>query len=55
MKNKERLESFTKYCKEHPGERFWQALRNWSDYGFIFFADKAAHEEPELIDTFNII
>ena len=27
--------SFTQYCEEHPGERFWQALRNWSKYDFI--------------------
>jgi hypothetical protein len=28
-KNAERLKSFTKYCKDHPDERFFQALRNW--------------------------
>ena len=34
-KNANTLASFTKYCKKHPGERFWQALRNWSEYKFI--------------------
>jgi hypothetical protein len=29
-KNDEKLESFSKYCFEHPEERFWQALRNWA-------------------------
>lgn len=24
------LESFAEYCGNHPEERFWQALRNWS-------------------------
>ena len=30
MKNKKLLDSFVKYCTEHPEERFWQALRNWA-------------------------
>ena len=34
--NSEVLASFAEYCKEHPDERFWQALRNWSGYPFIF-------------------
>jgi len=29
------LASFATYCKDHPKERFWQALRNWSGYGWI--------------------
>lgn len=28
---KETLESFVKYCEENPEQRFWQALRNWSN------------------------
>ena len=38
MKNKNRKEllSFIEYCLEHPEERFWQAIRNWSQYSFIF-------------------
>ena len=35
-KNKEKLVSFIRYCLDHPDERFWQALRNWSGYYFIF-------------------
>lgn len=35
-KNKEKLASFIKYCLDHPEEKFWQALRNWSNYYFIF-------------------
>lgn len=53
------LESFTKYCKENPELRFWQALRNWSKYDFImgwsaeeFDLDKA--NEMGLKDTFYI-
>ncbi|HXE14054.1 MAG TPA: hypothetical protein VN633_18145, partial [Bryobacteraceae bacterium] len=29
-RNSEALANFTKYCEQHPHERFWQALRNWS-------------------------
>ena len=36
MKNKEQLIEFLQYCLDHPEERFWQALRNWSGYFFIF-------------------
>ena len=35
-KNKKTLDSFIKYCKRNPEQRFWQALRNWSGYAFIF-------------------
>lgn len=34
-KNKENLLDFIKYCLDHPEERFWQALRNWSGFDFI--------------------
>lgn len=35
-RNSKVLTDFCKYCEEHPDERFWQALRNWSGYGKIF-------------------
>ena len=41
------LYSLMRYCDEHPGDRFWQALRNWSGYDFII-----AHEAGKSIDTF---
>jgi hypothetical protein len=31
-RNSRVLRDFTQYCLEHPEERFWQALRNWSGY-----------------------
>ena len=31
-KNKTLLKSFTAYCNKNPDQRFWQALRNWSEY-----------------------
>lgn len=36
IKSKENLVDFITYCLEHPEERFWQALRNWSGYYYIF-------------------
>ena len=27
---------FLRYCEEHPQQRFWQALRNWTGYQFIY-------------------
>jgi len=34
-RNSKVLASFVAYCEAHPDERFWQALRNWSEYSFI--------------------
>jgi hypothetical protein len=35
LRSKPLLDSFILYCHEHPSERFWQALRNWSGHNFI--------------------
>jgi hypothetical protein len=35
-RNARLLDSFTEYCESHPHERFWQALLNWSGFGYIF-------------------
>jgi len=35
--------------KEHPEERFWQAVRNISDYNFVLVSNNL---EEEPIDTF---
>lgn len=42
MKSLETLISFSDYCVDHPEERFWQALRNWSRYNAIMAIDKVA-------------
>ena len=39
IKSGDKLVSFTAYCQQHPEERFWQALRNWSEYSFIYGSD----------------
>lgn len=46
-KNSKRLESFTKYCKEHPEMRFFQALRNWLNVDAVLVEDNG-----EIKDTF---
>ena len=50
IRSSETLASFVTYCKSHPSERFWQALRNWSGFAFIF-ADNDKHERSGK-DTF---
>jgi hypothetical protein len=45
--NKE-LNSFIAYCKAHPEQRFWQALRNWAGVAYIF----AGKDTDNLEDTF---
>ena len=51
------LKSFVGYCEAHPNERFWQALRNWSGFPFIFVARSKGctteqYENADLYDTF---
>ena len=38
-RNSKCLQDFVDYCTTHPDERFWQALRNWSNYSFIVASD----------------
>ncbi len=54
-KNSEQLKSFTAFCTEHPEQRFWQALRNWAEVGYIFTADGSKMGDDtykNLRDTF---
>ena len=49
-RNAKTLASFVAYCNANPGLRFWQALRNWSGFPFIF----AGYKQDEItFDTFN--
>jgi hypothetical protein len=63
-KNSKQLKSFIEFCKKHPEQRFWQALRNWAkaDYVLIsnmfdvdMFDDKwlAEHPDFDIYDTFH--
>jgi hypothetical protein len=51
-RNSKVLKSFVEYCEANPSQRFWQALRNWSDHNFIY----ASPQKPPggvWEDTFN--
>ena len=50
-RNKKILDSFVKYCTEHPEERFWQAIRNWSTYGYIWVSNTVCRD-PNCLDTY---
>ena len=53
--NEEVLASLVAYCKANPTMRFWQALRNWSGYSFVFVSDAGygtLTRDKELKDTF---
>lgn len=50
MESSETLNDFVAYCKTHPSERFWQALRNWSGHNFILAAK--SKDEIDAEDTF---
>jgi len=51
QRNKKLLNDFAKYCKKYPEERFWQALRNWSNYNFIYVSNESI-DLSSLKDTF---
>jgi len=58
MKSRKELSSFINYCLDHPELRFWQALRNWSSYKFIYgsYLDKDisnVFSDAYLDDTFH--
>lgn len=46
------LKSFISYCEAHPNERFWQALRNWCGWGFVFVGNMGADGYVRPVDTF---
>ena len=56
MKSADKLSSFIEYCLKHPDERFWQALRNWSQYQFIYVSNQCdvIEKVDDLQDTFYI-
>jgi hypothetical protein len=53
MKSKRTLDDFIMYCYDHPDERFWQALRNWSGSAYIL---KSRYLPPDnhIQDTFYL-
>lgn len=37
------LMGFLNYCHDHPEERFWQALSNWSGYPRVLVETSNGH------------
>ncbi len=53
VRSQKTKEAFIKYLEEHPEERFWQAVRNFSGYGFILARNYSdAENDVSTIDTF---
>lgn len=54
MKSFKLLISFVWFCITHRGQRFWQALRNWSNWSYIYASngDPMNFDDAELYDTF---
>lgn len=52
-KNRDLLRSFVDYCHRHPEERFWQALRNWCGWPFLYVSQDAPYANTVSVrDTF---
>jgi hypothetical protein len=52
-RNSRVLASFVVYCQANPELRFWQALRNWSKYAFIYASNSTEAMHKGLVeDTF---
>lgn len=47
------LRDFIAYCRAHPDQRFWQALRNWSGQEFIKAQNWFGNPWAVTVDTFN--
>lgn len=43
---------FIKYLEEHPQERFWQAVRNFSGYPFVIGSNIPPEDTENQEDTF---
>jgi len=43
-RNSKLLASFVRYCEANPGQRFWQALLNWSGEKFILISDISRYD-----------
>ena len=47
------IKGFVKYCKAHPKDRFWQALRNYSGFPYIAVSPLPPRDiDKRLEDTF---
>lgn len=52
IRDEKAKQSLIEYINDHPRERLWQAIRNWSGYNFIFAGNKL--DKSDAIDTFHL-
>ena len=50
-KNYDTLREFMRYCQDHPEQRFWQALCNWSGF-FKLYGAKLEDYEDDFEDLY---
>lgn len=53
MRSEKTKQAFIKYMEEHPDERFWQSIRNFSGYSFIIASDILPTVPESQQDTFH--
>lgn len=53
IRDEKTKKKFIKYMKDHPDERFWQSIRNFTFYGFVYVSSRLI-DEVGLKDTFYI-
>lgn len=41
-------QAFIKHLRDHPEERFWQAIRNFSGYDFILRAEQTKNYQKAM-------
>jgi hypothetical protein len=51
VRSEETKKAFIKYLEEHPEERFWQAVRNFSGKGYVWVSNRIV-DDPNAKDTF---
>lgn len=53
IRSEKTKQAFIDYLEEHPDERFWQAVRNFSGYPFILASEQPPADLPYQLDTFH--
>ena len=48
----EQARAFLDYCIEHPEQRFWQAIRNFTNHNFVYVSEQDHSQVEGLHDTY---
>lgn len=49
VRSEQTKKAFTKYMDEHPDERFWQCVRNFSGQPFVMIGDIKMDERGNIL------